>query len=109
MCCPCEQETNLPFTTIIAHVTPLLHDLSSLWTIKFRELNRRYPMVLFPAFRLQDRMQKVTFGQVRVCERGVPQLCARGFTERSGGVAEEGDEILTTFNLKCDAVHLCLI
>lgn len=40
-------------------------------------------MVLFPAFRLQDRMQKVTFGQVRVCERGVPLLRAYGFTERS--------------------------
>ena len=29
---------------------------------EFRELNRRFPLVLFPAFRLQDQMQKVTFG-----------------------------------------------
>lgn len=32
---------------------------------EFRELNRRYPMVLFPAFRLQDRMQKQTLGEWR--------------------------------------------
>jgi Ca2+-binding EF-hand superfamily protein len=30
---------------------------------EFNELNRRYPLVLFPAFRLQDNMQKATLGQ----------------------------------------------
>eukprot|EP00948_MAST-09A_sp_MAST-9A-sp1_P000891 g891.t1 len=30
---------------------------------EFREINRRYPLVLFPAFRLQDRMQKSTLGE----------------------------------------------
>jgi hypothetical protein len=30
---------------------------------EFRELNRRYPMILFPAFRLQDRMQRSTLGE----------------------------------------------
>jgi len=30
---------------------------------EFIELDRRYPLVLFPAFRLQDRMQRVTLGQ----------------------------------------------
>jgi hypothetical protein len=30
---------------------------------EFNELNRRYPMILFPAFRLQDRMQSHTLGQ----------------------------------------------
>eukprot|EP00592_Proboscia_alata_P023073 CAMPEP_0194406494 /NCGR_PEP_ID=MMETSP0176-20130528/4687_1 /TAXON_ID=216777 /ORGANISM="Proboscia alata, Strain PI-D3" /LENGTH=306 /DNA_ID=CAMNT_0039205731 /DNA_START=142 /DNA_END=1062 /DNA_ORIENTATION=- len=29
---------------------------------EFLELNRRFPMILFPAFRLQDRMQKLTLG-----------------------------------------------
>ena len=32
---------------------------------EFRELNRRYPLILFPAFRLQDRMQKGTLGERR--------------------------------------------
>ena len=30
---------------------------------EFQELDRRYPLVLFPAFRLQDRMQKMTLGE----------------------------------------------
>ncbi len=30
---------------------------------EFNILNRRYPLVLFPAFRLQDNMQKFTLGQ----------------------------------------------
>jgi Ca2+-binding EF-hand superfamily protein len=32
---------------------------------EFRTLNRRYPLILFPAFRLQDRMQKATLGEKR--------------------------------------------
>ena len=32
---------------------------------EFRELNRRYPLVLFPAFRMQDRMQKSTLGEYK--------------------------------------------
>ena len=32
---------------------------------EFRELNKRYPLVLFPAFRLQDSMQKATLGEER--------------------------------------------
>ena len=39
---------------------------------EFQELNRRYPLVLFPAFRLQDNMQKGTLGQkgwVKVARR----------------------------------------
>lgn len=32
---------------------------------EFRELNRRYPLILFPAFRLQDRMQRSTLGEKR--------------------------------------------
>ena len=32
---------------------------------EFRELNRRYPMILFPAFRLQDRMQRATLGPAK--------------------------------------------
>ena len=31
---------------------------------EFQDLNRHYPLVLFPAFRLQDRIQKVTLGEV---------------------------------------------
>ena len=30
---------------------------------EFIELDRRYPLILFPAFRLQDRMQKMTLGE----------------------------------------------
>ena len=30
---------------------------------EFKELNRRYPMVLFPAFKLQDSMWKHTLGE----------------------------------------------
>ena len=30
---------------------------------EFLELDRRYPLVLFPAFRLQDRMQKLSMGE----------------------------------------------
>eukprot|EP01029_Cantina_marsupialis_P030946 TRINITY_DN8651_c0_g1_i1.p1 TRINITY_DN8651_c0_g1~~TRINITY_DN8651_c0_g1_i1.p1 ORF type:complete len:379 (+),score=70.87 TRINITY_DN8651_c0_g1_i1:174-1310(+) len=30
---------------------------------EFKEINRRYPMVMFPAFRLQDQMQKCTLGE----------------------------------------------
>lgn len=30
---------------------------------EFRELNKRYPLILFPAFRLQDRMQRSTLGE----------------------------------------------
>jgi len=30
---------------------------------EFLELDRRYPLVLFPAFRLQDRMQKISMGE----------------------------------------------
>ena len=30
---------------------------------EFNILNRRYPLVLFPAFRLQDNMQKATLGE----------------------------------------------
>ena len=30
---------------------------------EFKEINKRYPLVLFPAFRLQDRMQKATLGE----------------------------------------------
>ena len=30
---------------------------------EFQDLNRHYPLVLFPAFRLQDRIQKVTLGE----------------------------------------------
>ena len=32
---------------------------------EFRELNRRYPLVLFPAFRLQDNLQRGSLGQKR--------------------------------------------
>ena len=32
---------------------------------EFKEMNRRYPMVLFPAFRLQDKMQHYTLGRRR--------------------------------------------
>ena len=32
---------------------------------EFRELNRRYPLVLFPAFRLQDNLQRGSLGQRR--------------------------------------------
>jgi hypothetical protein len=30
---------------------------------EFLEMERRFPMILFPAFRLQDRMQKLTLGE----------------------------------------------
>jgi len=30
---------------------------------EFMELDKRYPLVLFPAFRLQDRMMKKTLGE----------------------------------------------
>jgi len=30
---------------------------------EFRELARRYPMLLFPAFRMQEKMQKMTLGE----------------------------------------------
>lgn len=32
---------------------------------EFRDLNKRYPLILFPAFRLQDRMQRSTLGEKR--------------------------------------------
>lgn len=32
---------------------------------EFKELNRRYPMLTFPIFRLQDQMQRKTLGQSR--------------------------------------------
>ena len=35
---------------------------------EFRELNRRYPMVLFPAFRFQDALQQGSLGQRRWTE-----------------------------------------
>ncbi|GLE00144.1 hypothetical protein PINS_up008871 [Pythium insidiosum] len=30
---------------------------------EFKMLNKRYPLLLFPCFRLQDRMQKATLGE----------------------------------------------
>ena len=30
---------------------------------EFQHLNMRYPMLLFPCFRLQDRLQKATLGE----------------------------------------------
>lgn len=30
---------------------------------EFKIMNKRYPMLLFPCFRLQDRMQKSTLGE----------------------------------------------
>jgi len=38
---------------------------------EFRELNKRYPLILFPAFRMQDRMQKATLGEKRWLKRQV--------------------------------------
>ncbi len=35
---------------------------------EFLEIDRRFPMVLFPAFRLQDYMQKNTLGELFVVE-----------------------------------------
>ena len=32
---------------------------------EFVEINRRFPLVLFPAFRLQDMMQKNTLGTIQ--------------------------------------------
>uniref|UniRef100_A0A7S2S8V8 EF-hand domain-containing protein n=1 Tax=Mucochytrium quahogii TaxID=96639 RepID=A0A7S2S8V8_9STRA len=32
---------------------------------EFKEINRRFPMLMFPAFRLQDQMQKCTLGSKR--------------------------------------------
>ena len=39
---------------------------------EFLELDRRYPLILFPAFRLQDTMQRSTLGEstwLRIIER----------------------------------------
>ena len=41
---------------------PLLPPILSLLLL---QMNRRYPLVIFPAFRLQDRMQKLTLGPDR--------------------------------------------
>jgi Ca2+-binding EF-hand superfamily protein len=36
--------------------------------LEFQALNQRFPMILFPAFRMQDRMQKLTLGEQRWTE-----------------------------------------
>jgi Ca2+-binding EF-hand superfamily protein len=40
---------------------------------EFLELDRRYPLVLFPAFRMQDRMQQMSLGEV--CDAMLNDTC----------------------------------
>ncbi len=55
---------------------------------EFMELDKRYPLVLFPAFRLQDRMMKKTLGErewVRVHENINREKKIREYMEAHGG------------------------
>lgn len=52
------------------------------------ELDKRYPLVLFPAFRLQDRMMKKTLGEkswVKVHENIEKERKIREYMEAHGG------------------------
>jgi len=55
---------------------------------EFIELDRRYPLVLFPAFRLQDQMQRVTLGGsawVRIHETIQKTKHIQDYMEAHGG------------------------
>ncbi|RQM23297.1 hypothetical protein B5M09_000703 [Aphanomyces astaci] len=56
----------------------------------FDLLNRRYPMILFPCFRLQDRIQKATLGEahwLRIHQRYYDMLKDDLFRKKHGGAA----------------------
>ena len=64
---------------------------------EFRQLHIRYPMLLYPAFRLQDKMQEMTLGSAtwqNIMEQNARQLererCPRELLARfsRGGVDE---------------------
>ena len=55
---------------------------------EFRELNRRYPLVLFPAFRLQDNLQRGSLGLKRWTK--ILQLRQKGKTLREYKKTHQG-------------------
>ncbi|RHY22597.1 hypothetical protein DYB32_009453 [Aphanomyces invadans] len=66
----------------------------------FDLLNRRYPMILFPCFRLQDRIQKATLGEahwLRIHKRYYDMLKDEQFRKKHGGAAPP---VSTTTKLK---------
>lgn len=57
---------------------------------EFIDIDRRFPMVLFPAFRLQDNMQKLTLGEARwrqINTKVEKQRQADEYAEQHGGRA----------------------
>ncbi|CAK4659064.1 unnamed protein product [Aphanomyces euteiches] len=66
----------------------------------FDLLNRRYPMILFPCFQLQERIQRATLGEkhwLRIHERYYEALKDEQFRRRHGGAAPP---VSTTTKLK---------
>ena len=54
---------------------------------EFKDLNNRYPLVLHPAFRMQDKLQKNTLGEavwVKVMENVAHHMKIAEYTEREG-------------------------
>ena len=55
---------------------------------EFIDLDRRYPLLLFPAFRLQQRMQMITLGEktwVRINESIAEAMTIRDYMESHKG------------------------
>lgn len=55
---------------------------------EFVDLDRRYPLILFPAFRLQDRMQKITLGEktwTRINEAIAEATFVNEYEKNNGG------------------------
>lgn len=56
---------------------------------EFVDLDRRYPLLLFPAFRLQNRMQKVTLGEkawARILEAAAEAAAVQNYMNTHGGM-----------------------
>ena len=60
---------------------------------EFKDLNERYPMILHPAFRMQDKLQKHTLGEgewVKVMANIKWHMDIRTYTEREGEPPKRG-------------------
>ncbi len=50
---------------------------------EFKRMNDRYPMVLFPAFKLQDTMQRCTLGESEAINQSELELQAESKARRA--------------------------
>ena len=76
---------------------------------EFQELDRRYPLVLYPAHRLQDTMQKITLGEYswRGIMRDVNKARHLQAYQRVHKGAPPPDSKLTKLATACESVCCC--